>query len=266
MGSKILNCADHLIFRDYYTAGKINLHAGHFCQVPLLCQFCAIRRGSKAVQSYLPKFEQIRQDHPEWRPLFITLTVRNGEDLGERMNHLKKAWGRAIERRRDVLRGQRGSTPWARCEAAVGAYEVTKKGRGWHPHIHMVSFWSGVDWYSDLWLEIKREWQELTGDSFMVDVRPFPRADQEPGQGFVEVFKYALKLGSMDHADTWQAYVELQGRRMIFSLGAFRGVKIPDGIEDEPLEGLPFIEIWARYLGGAQGYTIERASRAEQVA
>ena len=31
---------------------------------------------------------QVLKDNPKLKPVFITLTVKNGDDLGERFNHL----------------------------------------------------------------------------------------------------------------------------------------------------------------------------------
>lgn len=53
--------------------------------------------------------------------------------------------------------------------------------------------------------KLSEEWQHWTGDSFIVDVRPF-HSDQDVVSGFFEVFKYALKFSELPLADNWEAY------------------------------------------------------------
>jgi hypothetical protein len=91
------------------------------------------------------------------------------------------------------------------------------------------------------------EWRAITGDSFILDVRPFSRF-QEPAVAFLEVCKYAVKFSEMEPERTLEAFEVLRGRRLIFSLGAFRGVEVPTELLDEPLDGLPYIELFYRYL------------------
>jgi hypothetical protein len=101
---------------------------------------------------------------------------------------------------------------------------------------------------------LSREWHAITGDSFVVDVRPIDLAD--PAAGFLEVFKYALKFSDMSPADTYAAHLVLRGRRLVGSAGAFRGIEVPESLTDEPLDGLPYVELLYRYLAG--GYTLQR--------
>jgi hypothetical protein len=107
-------------------------------------------------------------------------------------------------------------------------------------------------------VELAREWHEITGDSFIVDVRPISQDD--PASGFLEVFKYALKFSDMTPADTFAAFQVLAGRRLVGSAGAFRGIEIPDDLCDAPLDDLPFVELLFRYLG--KGYSLQRRQKA----
>jgi hypothetical protein len=213
----------------------------------LLCPLCAIRRGAKALGAYLPRYEAVRASRPDLRPFLVTLTVKDGPDLAERFKHLhtsqRALWMRKHRGRGSVL---------DLVEAAVWSYEV-KRGSGsglWHPHLHMVAMAPAAPDAAQL----ACEWQAITGDSFIVDVRPINEAD--PASGFLEVFKYALKFSDMDPADTWAAHLVLSGRRLVASAGLFRGVEIPDDLADEPLDGLPFVELFYRYLAG--GYALSR--------
>ena len=55
------------------------------------------------------------------------------------------------------------------------SYEI-KRGQGsglWHPHLHMIA---GREVEPDAEM-LSREWHEITGDSFIVDVRPISQDD-----------------------------------------------------------------------------------------
>lgn len=255
-------CGNYLVFRQYWTVGEVRLHAACFCKQHLICPLCAIRRGSKALSAYLDRYEVVRQERPELNPYLVTFTVQNGEDLAERFGHLRTSFKVLTDRRKRFRGGSRGA-PWtefARVEGAVGSYEVTNKGKGWHPHLHMVCLCaSGMDQQA-----LRAEWEGITGDSFMVDVRPF-RVSQGPAEGFMEVMKYAMKFGELSLADNWTAARIFAGSRLLFSLGCFRGVVVPESLTDEPLEGLPFVELFYRYLEGV-GYSFERSVSGDEAA
>jgi hypothetical protein len=238
-------CADYLLFRHYTEVDQVRLHAARFCCLPLLCPFCAIRRGSKALGAYLTKWEAVRLSRPDLRAFLVTLTVRNGPELAERFRHVKAAHARLWKRREH--RDYRTSV-MAGVAGGVWSYEF-KRGKGsgqWHPHVH------------GIWLARERpdafqlsyEWQQLTGDSKIVDVRPIDEADQVAG--FCEVFKYAVKFSDMEPADTWHGYQTLRGARLVDAAGVLRGVDIPDSLLDDPLEG-PYVERLFRFLRG-RGY------------
>lgn len=100
--------------------------------------------------------------------------------------------------------------------------------------------------------KLRAEWEAITGDSFMVDVRPFHDQD-DVLNGFLEVFKYAVKFADLSLDDAWHGYQTLSGRRLIASFGAFRGVDVPEDLTDEGLDDLPYVELLYRFVRGA-GY------------
>lgn len=244
---RLQSCGDYLAFRHYWTVDEVKLHGARLCCQHLLCPLCAIRRGSKALKAYLDRWEVIRAEKTALRPFLVTLTVKDGPDLAERFEHLKRSqrelWKRKQRRRGSALDGVAG---------AVWSYEV-KRGNGsglWHPHLHMIAL---AEFQPDQ-VELAREWQAITGDSFIVDVLPI--SSDDPASGFIEVFKYAVKFGDQPHADTLHAFQMLRGKNLLASSGCFRGVVEPEGLLDdcEVLEGLPFVTLFYRYLRG--GYSL----------
>jgi hypothetical protein len=244
----LTGCGNYLHFRDYYTVGKLRLHSASFCKKHLFCPLCAVRRASKTMQAYMPKYQLIMAEKPNLAPYMVTLTVKNGDDLLERYNHLVKSLQKLTRARTRSLSGSRDKTQFSKIHAAVGSYEFTNRGKGWHPHVHMVVL---SETPIDQWL-LSAEWKRATGDSFIVDVRPIGNADN-PVKGFAEVFKYALKFSDLTPDQHVHAATVLNAKRMLFSLGAFRGVVVPESLLDSPLDGLPFHDLFYDYIHGS-GY------------
>lgn len=247
MAKRVLSCGDYLVFRHYWTIDKVRLHGARLCCKHLLCPLCAIRRGSKALKAYLERWEVIKADKPALKPFLVTLTVKDGDDLGERFQHLHKAqrelWMRKHRGRGSVLDDVSG---------AVWSYEV-KRGSGsgfWHPHLHMIALSENQPDQQRL----STEWHNITGDSFIVDVRPITG---DPVTGFMEVFKYAVKFSDQSPADTVHSWQILKGKRLLASSGVFRGVVVPDDLMDDQseLDDLPFVTLFYRYLRG-RGYSV----------
>lgn len=246
---RLQSCGDYLVFRHYFTVDVVKLHGASLCMKHLLCPLCAIRRGAKALRAYLDRWETIQSENPALRPFLVTLTVKDGPDLAERFKHLhdsqRELWKRKQRARGSVLDGVVG---------AVWSYEV-KRGSGsgaWHPHLHMIALAENLPDQDAL----SREWHGITGDSYIVDVRPISQDD--PASGFIEVFKYAVKFSDQPPADTLHAWLTLRGKRLLGSAGAFRGVEVPESLLDDPegLGELPFVTMFYRYLSG--NYALKR--------
>jgi hypothetical protein len=253
LAARVTGCGEYLLFRHYFTVDQVRLHAAQFCKKHLLCPLCAIRRGSKALQAYLPRYEAVRASEPALRPFLVTLTVKDGENLRERFKHLMRS-----QRELWMQRHRGRGSPLDVVQAAVWSYEV-KRGRGsglWHPHLHMVAMARQAP--DEAWLA--SEWHAITGDSFIVDVRPIDQ--DEPASGFLEVFKYALKFSDMEVEDTYAAFQVLKGRRLVGSAGRFRGIEIPEQLLDEPLDDLPFVDFLYRYFAG--GYSLNTELRGSR--
>ena len=244
---RVLACGDYLVFRHYFTVDKVRLHGAQLCMKHLLCPLCAIRRGSKAMAAYLKRFEVIQLERPDLKPFLVTLTVKDGDDLAERFKHLHKA------QRELWMRKHRGrGSALDLVQGAVWSYEV-KRGSGsglWHPHLHMIALATS----SPDAQQLAAEWHNITGDSYIVDVRPIDQ--EQPATGFVEVFKYAVKFSEQPPADTVHAWLTLARKRLLGSSGCFRGVEVPDDLLDDPegFQDLPWVSLFYRFLGN--GYSL----------
>lgn len=249
LSAQVLSCANYLVFNNYYTVDQVRLSKITTCKKHLLCPVCARIRAGKQISRYLERLEILRQETPQLKLALLTLTVKNGEDLQERFKHLQDAFRKYQAQRRDWLKKGWGFNELCKVSGAVFSYEVTNKGNGWHPHLHAVVTLD--DWIDQE--KLSAEWLKITGDSHIVDVR---RIKGDPVEGFVEVFKYALKFSELDCDDNLKAFEALQGRRLQGSFGRFHGVKVPDTMTDEPLDDLPYLEMFYRYDVGLSAYSI----------
>lgn len=256
--ASLSQCASYLVFHEYITVDELRLVKAHTCKKHLLCPFCAMRRSGKFVAKNLPKVEQVINENRARIPALVTLTVKNGSDLRERFNHLRRAHRRLNQRRRDHLKGK-GYTEWSKVAGGITSYEFTKKDEGdWHPHIHALVL---LDDFIDQ-SALSAEWEAITGDSFIVDIRRIKGKANAGGldiaSGLLEVCKYALKFHDMTLPDTWHAYNVLRTRRLVDSFGLLRGVQIPDDLLDDPLEGLPYVERHYQYQAQKRAYDLTR--------
>jgi hypothetical protein len=249
LGLKLRSCGNFLLFRNYYTVNKVRLHAAKFCHKHLLCPLCAIRRGAKLVQAYMQKLAVIKQQKPDLKAYLVTLTVKDGDDLGERFDHLHRSVQRLHKTRTRQAQGQYNES--CKAAGAVWSYEF-KRGKNsgdWHPHMHAV--WLCEEKPDAV--QLSKEWHKITGDSFIVDVTPFQDQD-DVINGFLEVFKYAVKFSDLPLEDNWNGFTVLSGKRLIASFGVFRGVDVSDDFTDEVLDDLPYVEMLYKFIYGV-GYS-----------
>ncbi len=247
---KLRNCHSWMMFRDYFTIGKIKLSATISCDNHLLCALCAIRRAGRALKTYYAKYEECLRQNPNLQIHYAVLTIKNGDNLGERYDHLQKCVRKLIKRRRDALQAKAGrkSTQYALnsslANVVAGAYSFEVK-RGsklglWHPHINILILADNLNYKT-----FQAEWAEITGDSKIIKISPKPREDKT---AFVEIFKYAMKFSEMDNQDIFTAWETLRGKRLFGCFGDFWGLKVPE--DNEITEDMPFIELFYIYQGG----------------
>lgn len=246
---RLHNCGRYLHFRDYYTIDQLRLIRADFCKQHLLCPLCALRRGAKFVDKYMERVNLIAEEQGGFMSYLVTLTVKDGPDLEERYRHLHESYRAMRETRKNALKRLRSPIEMNKAMGGVASYEF-KRGSGsgmWHPHIHAV--WLCKE--EPLQEKLAREWQEITGDSYIVDVTPF---HDDPVSGFLEVFRYALKFSDMEIPDNFQAAQVLKSRRLVAAFGCLYGVKVPEQLEDDPIEDLPYVDRLYLYHVRARAY------------
>ena len=257
---RVHSCYDYLLFKNYTNLKKIKLQATRSCQVHLLCPMCAIVRAAKQVQIYEAKCQELKRKNPKLSLYYVVLTVKNGKDLSERYEHLKKSLKILTSRRQDAIIAKSGnkSKNYALnsvfANVVAGAYSVeVKKGENsnlWHPHANLLLLSEDRIFES----EIKSEWKSITKDSKIAYCQV---KDDEDKTVFVEIFKYALKFSEMEFDDNFTAWDTLKGRRLMGAFGEFRGLDIEKEDTQISLEDEPYIELFYKYQRDSCKYKLE---------
>lgn len=148
------------------------------------------------------------------RVRFLTLTLKHQPlPLATTIDRLFRSFT-ALRHRQDWIAHVTGGVAFLEIKPALD-------GSGWHPHLHVLiegDFWDQRD--------IARAWHEITGDSFIVDIRQVKSAPEVAAY----VAKYASKPGCKelyDHpAALAEAVIALKGRRLMTTFGAWRALKL----------------------------------------
>lgn len=225
---RLHHCHTQLYFVYDPTQARLRLSHTYACHLPLLCPLCAIRRAAHAGESYQHRTQTLFAQHPEAILSYAVFTIQNQANLAERFAHLQHHARILLARRRAAASARRGhrqfqyATPSSFAPVLAGAYSFeVKRGANsglWHPHLNLLLLSSQVIEPQQL----SAEWLALTHDSSVVYCQPRP-ADPST---FVEIFKYALKFSDLSYADTWHVYQTLRGRKLLGSVGAFRGLPL----------------------------------------
>ncbi len=276
---KLLKCGSYLTYLDYWRVGKWRLVHGFTCKMHLLCACCAMRRHAVMAKAYEQRIRYLLQANPSLVPVLITKTVKNGPSLSERFAHISSSHRQLIKRRNDSLRGKslrlRNLSVMRHVHGGAGAYEI-KRGKGsggWHPHMHEIALLDAnafefveqerkdkiVSVPLEFESQLTKEWWQITGDSYIVDVRRIYADEQGQGKdelflGVCESFKYALKLNEFSFDDQLHAYVTLRKGRLVYNYGSLYGLEVPDdsadAIEDE-LALEPYWVVFYKYFSGS---------------
>lgn len=130
----------------------------------------------------------------------VTLTVKNGPDLAERIKHLQRSFTKLKARnlwKENVCGGLR-------------VLEVTKGDGGWHPHYHVLILARYMPWQ-----QLRKAWKQITKDSCAVDIRKV----KDGVKAVKELFKYTLKDAGLSVDDVRLAELVLSGKRLVVTIG-----------------------------------------------
>jgi plasmid rolling circle replication initiator protein Rep len=205
---RVLTCGEHTL-RSYPT----------FRCKKLFCPDCAAERATRLGNQTEAKIREVMKT-TKGRLCFLTLTTKNAATLGSGLAKLKKSFAN-FKRKKDFKKHIKGY---------FGAFEYTfnPKTNDFHVHLHLIilrgKFWNQSD--------ISEAWREVTGDSFIVDIREI----KDTHKGVKEVCKYPMKpadLMTMPDEKFLEVVKLKKGTRMFVSGGCFYNVKLDDDDADD---------------------------------
>ena len=158
---KLKGCGQFLQFRNYYTVDQIKLVKAHYCNKHLLCPICAGVRAARSMKRYLERIHELMDQKRGLKPVLITLTVKNGEDLEERFEHLTRSFKTLLQRYRDYKKKVGVLINSAKLMAHFIPLNTptTKKTKQWHPHIHIFALlneWIDQEELAETWHDVPR--------------------------------------------------------------------------------------------------------------
>lgn len=212
------SCAWVLAHRDDPNAARLVCHRCH----DRWCEACATekrRRVARNLQSALTDRFKLKDPHRKVDRLrFLTLTLKAIDaPLADQVGRLRSCWGR-LRNRSFFRKGFAGG---------IAFFELTLNNRTglWHPHLHVLFEGTYIPH-----AKIKEAWFDITGDSYIVDVR----AVRTVAAAVSYVAKYAAKAVShsvlADRGKLVEAIGALKGTRTYATYGNW--IKL--GLTDQP--------------------------------
>ena len=171
-----------------------------------LCPNCAKRRSAILIKEHQDILKQIRY------PKFVTLTFESVETITkEYLAWMRKCFTKL--RHRQV---------WQSVWGGIYAFEFTyTPGVGWHPHIHTLIASSYIDQE-----ELSREWWQITGNSFVVDIRALQYGFSK-WDAIREVVKYPTKISTfIEYPELVNEFLNATaGINLVYGFGALYRIK-----------------------------------------
>ena len=162
------------------------------------CTECRQRDYYRLYNAYAPQIKQLGKHGLK----LVTLTQKNRESLEGAVEDVRAAWKKL--RRRSPY-----NEVW---QGGLYAVEAVNKGRGWHVHLHVL-----VEGGYVAQRLLARDWQELTGDSWIVDIR-----EVDAIYGLKYTLKYLKKAPTvLGHAEEYNEV--LKGTRLVQAWGSWYG-------------------------------------------
>lgn len=183
-------------FHRQISTGKIAVHA-RSCHVKF-CPLCSS-----------PRANTIRTNTERWittadHPKMLTLTIKHSifDSLADNLQMLYLGF-----------RKLRRLQLWNRVKGGIWFFEIKRTKDGWHPHLHVLLEGGFLPQHA-----IREDWHRITGDSFIVDIRPI--ANGKKAAEYVS--KYATKpcqFRNLKLELRQELYIALLDRRCVGTFG-----------------------------------------------
>lgn len=194
----------------YCPAEKIVYRAvpDYRCGLPI-CPDCWLTKAGRELHRNLPKFLQaIEEDsHLTLVRVEVSLKTKAGRTQKQGVAEIKRAFKSL--RRRTVMR---------HCAGGIVRIENTVTSEGWHPHIHALLLVTKT--ISQF--ELSKNWREITGDSYIVNVNKV----DDTAESLIGTFVYPFKPADVTKMNRVQVeeMLGMRGEKLGFSFGEIFGI------------------------------------------
>ena len=218
-GERLADCSGWLKF-GYNEVNGLLLKEANFCRVRY-CAVCQWRKSLLWKALMYKSYDEIMENHPTHRFVFLTLTIKNPliGDLRETITHMNKSWQRLIKRKEfmAVVDGWIRTTEVTRPKQKRKnkkdpiVYCPKTKNTHAHPHFHVILMVKPSYFKGKTYIKQSR-WVELWGDCLRVDylpqvdvrtVKPKDGKGKNDSDGvkaaIMETLKYAVKPDDIMH-------------------------------------------------------------------
>ncbi len=268
-----LDCSSWFLIRSY--PSEFRFLRGNLCRQRIVCPACDLRRSAKLLRQWAPKLDSfVKNSNPNL--FLLTLTIKNQVCLKKSFNKIKKHFL--------ALRTNKSKkNPFHFVRGWLGQYEVTRSNNSWHPHLHLIIdldhqpiiYKKGTSPFlfqtpsgacfecpTELHLLFCNYWLSLTGDSYIVDLRPIERLENgsyDTSKALFEVLKYVAKPcdddGLLDESTLLHIASTLKGSRLMTSGGSLkdlRDLSDDESLLDDELNEREYIDLMTYYLGNGK--------------
>ena len=235
---RINGCSGYLKFGVDADQGKLVLKEVWFCRVRH-CPVCQWRRSLKMRAMMYQNIENIIQQYPSHRWVFLTLTVKNPHvtDLRSTLNEMNKGWKRLIQSKRfdNVVDGFIRTTEVTRPKKQGHEMDA-------HPHFHAMLLVKSTYFHGSYYID-QSAWIEMWMKAMRLDyipqvdiraVKPNKKRTEEQNKSklhdaILETFKYSVKPSDMlayDDQGAWLHEITRQTHKMRFIAtgGVLKGI------------------------------------------
>ena len=192
-------------------------------------QFCHDRHCEPCQRSRAARIRQNLQKHlteqSNCSTRFITLTLKhNDQPLKKQIKRLYDAWKKL---RKTTLWNDSQSGGCFMLEVKLEKCDDQKTRPRWHPHLHVIS---QGEWISQS--DLRAAWYEITGDSFVVDVR-FVKAEKDIAGYVTKYITKGTEAAVWWRDDTAAEWIDAsRGVRQCATFGNWRGFRLTAPLDD----------------------------------
>lgn len=241
---QVMGCESVWSIRHYYEINKAVVDRASFCKNHIVCPSCSKRRQWILTQHINAKISELLKIDAELKVSFITFSPAN-------YKHLTPGLKEASKFRSTIAKKTRYRTnELQKIAGGVTSIDVTKKGKGWNIHLHMIAV-HREDFDID---RLQNDWDKITGredshlklEKMIRSENRFSENDITQEFSIIGRSRYLTKPHELNADDLLSLSRVSKGFKFISAFGVCRGMSKEYIREDKLayLKGKPSVLYW----------------------